>query len=79
MGQVSLFASLGDETNDFSGVQYQLIGNDQEYSDKELQLLEKEFLGFYITQDCNMSADVVPPRSVKNAIFVQKPWRSHTS
>lgn len=49
MGQVSLFASLGDGGEDFSGVQYQLVGSDEEYTDKELQLLEKEFLGFYIT------------------------------
>ena len=49
MGQVSLFASLGNDGEDFSGVQYQLIGSDEEYTDKELQLFEKEFLGFYIT------------------------------
>ncbi|MBQ4113833.1 hypothetical protein IJD34_00345, partial [bacterium] len=49
MGQVSLFAALGDGGEDFSGVQYQLVGSDEEYTDKELQLFEKEFLGFYIT------------------------------
>ncbi|MBE7703382.1 MAG: DNA polymerase III subunit alpha [Cyanobacteria bacterium SIG28] len=49
MGQVSLFASLGDSADDFSGVQYQLVGSDEEYTDKELQLFEKEFLGFYVT------------------------------
>ena len=49
MGQVSLFASLGEGGEDFSGVQYQLVGSDEEFTDKELQLLEKEFLGFYIT------------------------------
>ena len=49
MGQVSLFASLGDSGEDFSSVQYQLVGSDAEYTDKELQLFEKEFLGFYIT------------------------------
>ena len=48
MGQVSLFASLGGD-EDFSGVQYQLVGSDEEYTDKELQLFEKEFLGFYVT------------------------------
>lgn len=47
MGQVSLFASLGEE--DFSNAQYQLQGSDEEYTDKEIQLLEKEFLGFYVT------------------------------
>ena len=47
MGQVSLFASLGDE--DFSSTQYQLQGSNEEYSDKEIQMFEKEFLGFYVT------------------------------
>ena len=49
MGQVSLFASMGEENSNFSGVQYQLVGSDEEYTDKELQQFEKEFLGFYIT------------------------------
>ena len=49
MGQVSLFASLEGAQDDFSGVQYQLVGSDEEYTDKELQLFEKEFLGFYVT------------------------------
>ena len=46
MGQVSLFSAMGD---DYANAQYQLQGTDEEYTDKELQLLEKEFLGFYIT------------------------------
>ena len=48
MGQVSLFASMG-ATEEFDSVQYQLIGNDEEYTDKEIQAFEKEFLGFYVT------------------------------
>ena len=48
MGQVSLFASLGGDS-EFENVQYQLVGNDAEYTDKEIQLFEKEFLGFYVT------------------------------
>lgn len=48
MGQVSLFASV-ENSEEFSGVQYQLVGTDEEYTDKEIQLLEKEFLGFYVT------------------------------
>ena len=48
MGQVSLFASI-ENAEEFSGVQYQLVGRDEEYTDKELQLFEKEFLGFYVT------------------------------
>ena len=49
MGQVSLFSALGGGDEDFSSVQYQLVGSSEEYPDKELQLFEKEFLGFYIT------------------------------
>ena len=48
MGQVSLFAALGNN-DDFVNVQYQLTGSEQEYSDKEIQQFEKEFLGFYVT------------------------------
>ena len=48
MGQVSLFAAMGAE-EDFSNAQYQLVGSDIEYTDKEIQQLEKEFLGFYVT------------------------------
>ena len=48
MGQVNLFAAAGIE-EDFSEVQYQLLGSDEEYTDKELQEFEKEFLGFYVT------------------------------
>ncbi len=48
MGQVSLFATLGGDDS-FSNAQYQLQGSDEEYTDKEIQLFEKEFLGFYVT------------------------------
>ena len=48
MGQVSLFAALGDN-NEFDNAQYQLVGNDEEYTEKEIQAYEKEFLGFYVT------------------------------
>lgn len=48
MGQVSLFAAAGVE-DDYSGIQYQLLGSDEEYTAKELQSFEKEFLGFYVT------------------------------
>jgi DNA polymerase-3 subunit alpha len=47
IGQVSLFSSA--ENQDFADIQYQLLGNDSEYTDKELQDFEKEFLGFYVT------------------------------
>lgn len=48
MGQVSLFASLGGD-DEFANAQYQLLGSDEEYTDKEIQQFEKEFLGFYVT------------------------------
>ena len=48
MGQVSLFAGLtGDD--DFTNTQFQLGGSDEEFPDKQIQLFEKEFLGFYVT------------------------------
>ena len=48
MGQVSLFSTV-ENSDEFTGVQYQLLGSDEEYADKELQQFEKEFLGFYVT------------------------------
>ena len=48
MGQVSLF-SVMNQADDFTNAQYQLIGSDAEYTDKEIQQFEKEFLGFYVT------------------------------
>ena len=48
MGQVSLFSTVSN-SDEFTEAQYQLLGSDEEYSDKELQTFEKEFLGFYVT------------------------------
>ena len=48
MGQVSLFSTV-ENSDEFTGAQYQLLGSDEEYTDKELQQFEKEFLGFYVT------------------------------
>ena len=48
LGQVSLFSALGGD-DEFINVQYQLVGSDKEYTDKEIQQFEKEFLGFYVT------------------------------
>ncbi len=48
LGQVSLFAGLEDN-EDFAGTQFQLSGTEEEYDQRQLQLLEKEFLGFYVT------------------------------
>ena len=47
MGQVSLFSSA--ENLEFADIQYQLHGDETEYTDRELQQFEKEFLGFYVT------------------------------
>ena len=47
MGQVSLFSSA--ENLEFADIQYQLLGDDSEYTSRELQEFEKEFLGFYVT------------------------------
>src|SRR5574344_249833 len=48
MGQVSLFSAMGAE-DDFVANQFQLGGTDEEFDDKQIQLFEKEFLGFYVT------------------------------
>lgn len=48
LGQVSLFAGLQDNA-DFAGSQFQLAGSDEEYDQRQIQLFEKEFLGFYVT------------------------------
>ena len=47
-GQVSLFSMLGED-DDFAGTHFQLGGSDEEFPDKQIQLFEKEFLGFYVT------------------------------
>ncbi len=49
MGQVSLFSVASGVDDDFSNAQYQLLGSEEEYTDKEIQQFEKEFLGFYVT------------------------------
>ncbi len=47
IGQVSLFSTA--ENLSFADIQYQLLGTDEEYTSKEIQQFEKEFLGFYVT------------------------------
>ena len=51
LGQVSLFAALGNSNtgNSYQMSQFELHGNDEEFSDKEIQEFEKELLGFYVT------------------------------
>ena len=48
MGQVSLFSAL-PEDDSFAASQFQLGGSDEEFDDKQIQMFEKEFLGFYVT------------------------------
>ena len=48
LGQVSLFAGLGED-NDIGYEGFQLAGSDEEFDDRQIQLFEKEFLGFYVT------------------------------
>lgn len=48
LGQTNLFAGLEDN-EDFAGTKFHLAGSDEEFSNKELQGFEKEFLGFYVS------------------------------
>ena len=47
-GQGSLFDMLGD-TSAIESAKFTLGGSDEEYDAREIQLFEKEFLGFYVT------------------------------
>ena len=47
-GQGSLFDMLGD-TNSVDSAKFQLAGSDEEYEARQIQIFEKEFLGFYVT------------------------------
>ena len=51
LGQVSLFAGLGGNTGgtSYQMQSFELYGNDEEFTDKEIQEFEKEYLGFYVT------------------------------
>ena len=49
LGQVSLFAGLTGGGNSYQMQSFELYGNDEEFSDKEIQEFEKELLGFYVT------------------------------
>lgn len=48
LGQVSLFAGLGED-NDIGYNEFQLAGSDEEFDARQLQIFEKEFLGFYVS------------------------------
>ena len=47
-GQTSLFDMLGDSSA-IEDAKFQLAGSDEEYEQRQIQLFEKEFLGFYVT------------------------------
>lgn len=47
-GQGSLFDMLGD-TASIDDAKFHLSGSDEEYDARQIQLFEKEFLGFYVT------------------------------
>ncbi len=47
-GQTSLFDMLGDSSA-IEDAKFQLAGSDEEYDQRQIQLFEKEFLGFYVT------------------------------
>lgn len=49
LGQVSLFSTFEGEAKDFMESTNQLFGTDEEFDDRQIQLFEKEFLGFYVT------------------------------
>lgn len=48
LGQGSLFDGLGVDSG-FNAPQFTLAGSDEEFDDKQIQVFEKEFLGFYVT------------------------------
>ena len=47
-GQASLFDMLGDTTS-IDSAKFHLSGSDEEYDARQIQIFEKEFLGFYVT------------------------------
>ncbi len=51
LGQVSLFAGLNENSsgNSYQMRSFELFGSDEEFSDREIQEFEKEYLGFYVT------------------------------
>ena len=49
LGQVSLFASLSADNSSYTMQSFELYGSDEEYSEREIQEDEKEYLGFYVT------------------------------
>jgi len=48
LGQGSLFDGLSNDES-FMAPQFKLAGSDEEFDDKQIQIFEKDFLGFYVT------------------------------
>jgi len=48
LGQGSLFDGLGHDES-FMAPQFKLSGTNEEFDDKQIQVFEKDFLGFYVT------------------------------
>ena len=59
LGQASLFAALGADSA-FGGGSYKMQGDESEFSDKEIQQFEKDYLGFYVTSH--------PLSSIRNSL-----------
>lgn len=59
LGQASLFAALGADSG-FGGGSYKMQGDESEFSDKEIQQFEKDYLGFYVTSH--------PLASIRNSL-----------
>jgi len=59
LGQGSLFAALGADSG-FGGGSFTLQGSEDEFTDKEIQQFEKEYLGFYVTSH--------PLSSIRNSL-----------
>ena len=59
LGQASLFAALGADSG-FGGGSYKMQGDESEFSDKEIQQFEKDYLGFYVTSH--------PLSSIRNSL-----------
>lgn len=49
LGQCSLFDGLAADDDNAGFNEFQLAGTDEEFDQRQLQIFEKEFLGFYVT------------------------------
>ncbi|MBE7706008.1 MAG: DNA polymerase III subunit alpha [Cyanobacteria bacterium SIG30] len=49
IGQVSLFAGLGDSAQELNIPTFELQGSSEEFADNEIQMFEKELMGIYVS------------------------------